>query len=349
MNKVKQLEQEDYYLKSFMRSLKKRLAHRREWAIEESTSSYRIFDRENNIPLTIDYINEKYAVIVAFLDTSHRDWQKDRYLDVVQKALSLSSDRIFYKERVKGERAQYSKSEEMVSVTVETQEHELFYLLNLTDYLDIGLFMDHRPLRGELKDLSYGKRVLNLFSYTGSFGVVTAVGGASEVVNVDLSQRYLDWAKHNFHRNGLLGEQFRFIRADALSWMEEAIVKYSHYFDIIICDPPAFSNSRQMDKPLDIQRGYITLIEKSAKLLKRVGGILYFSSPLKSLHMDTRQFPSLEIKEITTFTVPYDFRKSNPHRCWQIRWRKHVRESNGHSNNRNTGRFYASGSKRGSR
>ncbi|NIZ41141.1 class I SAM-dependent methyltransferase [Entomospira entomophila] len=336
MSKTERLEQEDYYLKSFMRSLKKRLAHRREWAIEEKTSSYRLFDRENNIPLTIDYINEKYAVAVAFLDASHRDWQKSRYLEVIQKALGLSPDRLFYKERLKGERAQYTKPETLPTVMTEIEEHELFYSLNLTDYLDMGLFMDHRPLRGELKEHSHGKRVLNLFSYTGSFGVVTAAGGAAEVINVDLSQRYLDWAKQNFQRNGLLGEQFRFIRADALSWMSEAETKYRHYFDTIICDPPAFSNSRQMDRPLDIQKGYITLIESSAKLLKRVGGVLYFSSPLKTLQLDVRKFPYLEIKEITSFTVPYDFRKNHPHRCWQIRWRKYGKGSGIEQRNRSS-------------
>lgn len=310
---------EDYYLKSFMRSLKKRLAHRREWSVLENTSAYRLFDRENNIPLTVDVFNEQYAVVVAFLDSDQ--FRVSVYLDVIKKALGISDKRIFYKERRKlTSRQGYQKSSDVPSTLIQIREHNLFYNLNLSDYLDIGIFMDHRNLRKELINNASGLRVLNLFSYTGSFGVSAAAGGASSVINIDLSNKYLDIARENFQCNGLLGESFKFIRYDVMAWLEEEHSEYEHFFDIIVCDPPVFSNSRQMKRTLNIQRDYAWLIEKSVLLLKKKYGVLYFSTPLENLVLNHKNFPYLHIKEITHFTIPYDFRKHKSHRCWQIRW-----------------------------
>ncbi|NIZ18963.1 class I SAM-dependent methyltransferase [Entomospira culicis] len=313
-----EMSQEEYYLKSFMRSLKKRLAHRREWAVAEETTGYRLFDRENNIPLTIDFYNDKYAVVVAYLEEDDA-WVADAYLLVIQKALGISADRLFYKERRKGVRGGVAREVDQASVEIEMQEYGLFYQLNLSDHLDVGIFMDHRNLRGELMKYARGLRVLNLFSYTGSFGLSMAAGGASEVINVDLSARYLEIAKANFVRNGLLGDQFKFIKADIMQWLKDAVAQYANHFDVIICDPPAFSNSRAMAGTLNIQRDYLWLIEQSAKLLRAKSGVIYFSSPLQELQFQHRKLPNFKIKEITDFTLPYDFRKTKVHRCWQIR------------------------------
>jgi 23S rRNA (cytosine1962-C5)-methyltransferase len=317
----REMSEEGYHLKSFMRSLKKRLAHRREWSLLEGTTGYRLFDRENNVPLTIDFFNEKYAVVVAFLDQVEAEWLPDEYLQVVSKALNVSADRIFYKERRKGAMRGVEKEVSDESVWIDMVEHGLSYKLNLSDYLDIGLFMDHRNLRRELMTQTQGVRVLNLFSYTSSLGMACAAGGASKVINVDLSQRYLDWGYQNFQRNGLLGDQFSFVRADVLTWLQEAQTQYKAYFDIIICDPPIFSNSRNMSGTLNIQRDYIWLIEGCMQLMRPKNGMLYFSSPLQTLHFESKKIYDARIQEITNLSVPYDFRKHQPHRCWHITWR----------------------------
>jgi 23S rRNA (cytosine1962-C5)-methyltransferase len=309
------MSQLDYHLKSFTRSLKKRFLARREWSRLEQISAYRIFDREHNIPLTVDLFNEKYAVVTAYLTKQEEsNFAVPAYLEVVHKALNIAEDRLFYKPRVKGRREGWHKPEGETQWTW-VKEQGLEFKLNLTDYLDIGLFLDHRVLRGRVADESAGKRVLNLFCYTGSFSAYAASGGATKVMSVDLSQNYLDWAKENMLNNGFLGPQFIYERADVLSWLQDAVDAGQQY-DLIICDPPIFSNSRQMTHTLNIQRDHVGLINLCMRLLTPKG-LLYFSTPLANLEFQARMIDGV-CKEITTTTIPYDFRRGHPHRSWRI-------------------------------
>lgn len=311
---------EEHYFKSFMRSLKKRSQNRRIWAQEAQTAAYRIFDCEHNVPLSIDIYNGKYAQIIAYLQQGQKDFDQAAYLDAAKRALYLSDEHTFYKERIKKPgRNAYRQPEDAAHFYLWTQENGLQFKVDLSGYLDSGLFLDHRNARQMIKEASGQKRVLNLFCYTGSFSVYAAAGGASSIASVDLSRVYLDWAKENMQKNGLMKPSFEFVRADANVFIEQAAQKRAR-FDIIVLDPPVFSNSRLMENVLDIKRDYARLINGCLKLLDS-GGFILFSTPFTRLFFDPKSINGGWAKEITKETVPYDFRRSLPHRAWLVQRR----------------------------
>jgi 23S rRNA (guanine2445-N2)-methyltransferase / 23S rRNA (guanine2069-N7)-methyltransferase len=209
-------------------------------------------------------------------------------------------------------------------------------LVNFDDYLDTGLFLDHRPLRLRVQRESAGKRVLNLFCYTASASVHAARGGATATVSVDLSNTYLDWAGRNFELNGFASRQvgtFRdrhenqrgggehlLVRADCNAWLrEQATAAKPPRFDLIFCDPPTFSNSKRMEGVFDVARDHVALIQDCARLLAP-DGTLYFSTNRRGFKIDTAAFDGLVLRDITAQTLDEDFRRPPPaHRCWAIR------------------------------
>lgn len=177
--------------------------------------------------------------------------------------------------------------------------------------------MDHRNTRKKVGETAAGKRFLNLFSYTGSFTVYAATGGAASSETVDLSNTYLDWAKRNFELNGIDTERHKIVRADVFQYLQTAYGE-GRRFDLIVMDPPSFSNSKKMLDILDIQRDHKKLIDGAVKLLAS-DGILYFSNNLSSFVLDDLVSEQYAVKDISKQSVPEDFRNKKIHRCWEIR------------------------------
>ena len=218
------------------------------------------------------------------------------------------------RQRKPGKLGQYQKQVTALHEIV-VDENGLKFIVNLSDYLDTGLFLDHRNTRQMVKEIAKEKRVLNLFAYTGSFSVYAAAGGAVEVITVDLSNTYLKWAKKNMELNSFIDEaKYSFVQADVLQYLK-TIPK--NYFDIIIMDPPTFSNSQRMKGVLDIQRDHSVLINDCLAGLKS-GGLLYFSTNNRSFVLENDKIQSLLIKDITKPTTPFDFEGKLFRRCYLI-------------------------------
>ena len=219
------------------------------------------------------------------------------------------------------------------SVSGNVQEQGQLFLVNLTDYIDTGLFLDHRLLRKEIRDESRGKSVLNLFCYTGSFSVYAAEGGARRITSVDMSRTYLDWAKKNLELNEFNPQneyKYRFICQDAVKYLKARMAEREardgeNRFDIIILDPPTFSNSKDTDTVLDINRGWPELVAGCLALLNG-GGTLYFSTNSRRLKFEAGRLPAApdgsplwHAEDISPQTISEDYRNQKIHRVWKIR------------------------------
>lgn len=237
-------------------------------------------------------------------EEEHEEWT-EKSLEVMTEVLGVSKENIFLKlrQRKPGRLGQYQKYDE-VQHEFEVAENGLKFIVNLSDYLDTGLFLDHRITRQMVKEQSMGKKVLNLFAYTGSFSVYAAAGGAKEVMTADLSKTYLNWAERNLQVNGFTdAAKYKFVHADVKQYLKTIP---ADYFDIIILDPPTFSNSKRMEDILDIQRDHVTLINQCMAGLK-TGGILYFSTNFRKFELDREKIKASTIKDITKATTPFDF------------------------------------------
>ena len=201
------------------------------------------------------------------------------------------------------------------------QEGGLKFYVNFTDYLDTGLFLDHRLLRGMVREQAAGQRVLNLFGYTGSFTVYTAAGGAAATTTVDLSRNYLEWAADNMRLNGFAGPEHRYVSADAKNYVRDLHPDVN--FDLIVVDPPTFSNSKRTQDDWDVQHDHAWLLEQLANHLAG-GGLLYFSTNYRRFRLATEAIESLDLREITRQTIPEDFRNKRIHRSWIARCRGHA-------------------------
>ncbi len=304
--------------------LTKKYKHLRKWAKRENINCYRLYNRDiPEIPLSIDIYftihNELYVVLFLY----ERPYEKDELeeeiwlnamIKCISTVLNIEENQIFTKTRKRQKEGQYEKNiQKEFVITVE--EYNSKFLLNLSSYVDTGLFFDHRPLRNIVRSKSKDKRILNLFCYTGSFSVHAAQAGAIHVDSVDLSKTYIAWAKRNFEINNIPINTHRFINDDVFTFLSND----TSTWDIIILDPPTFSNSKKTSTILDINKDYATLINLCTKHLV-CGGVLYFSSNSRSLKFDEEIFSSSNvlITEITHKTIPEDFRNTKIHRCWEI-------------------------------
>jgi 23S rRNA (guanine2445-N2)-methyltransferase / 23S rRNA (guanine2069-N7)-methyltransferase len=189
--------------------------------------------------------------------------------------------------------------------------------VNFEDYLDTGLFLDHRVTRAMLAELADGRRFLNLFAYTGSASVYAARGGAASTTTIDMSNTYLDWARRNMALNGFTGTAHEFIQANCLEWLDHTAG--TRRYELIFLDPPSFSASKRMNGTFDVQRDHVALIRKTVRLLDG-DGMLIFSNNLRRFRMDRDALADLIIEDISRATLPKDFER-NPriHNCWKIR------------------------------
>jgi len=190
--------------------------------------------------------------------------------------------------------------------------------VNFDDYLDTGVFLDHRMTRARLRAAASGRRFLNLFAYTGTATVYAAAGGADGTTSVDLSATYLAWARENLALNGLGGARHRFVQADCRAWVEEA-ARSRERFDLIFLDPPTFSNSKRMEGVLDIGRDHPALIDACVPLLAPAG-LMLFSTNAQRFKLDASLMQRYDIRDISADTLPLDFaRNPRVHRCYEVR------------------------------
>jgi len=284
--------------------LQKRFRHLKKWAQRTGTGAFRLYDRDiPEIPLVLDYYGDPSLPQEAALSGAlyKRPYEKDgddeeQWLcamkDSAAQALEIDPDRVFLKQRQRQRGASQYEKMDSTQFTKIVSEGGLAFKVNLSDYLDTGLFPDRRLLRAIIRAEAEGKKVLNLFSYTGAFSVYAAAGGAVSTDSVDLSNTYLSWARENFSLNGFSAsllqpwdffshdgqgsEQLRctnrLIRADVLEFLEKAAATRVHW-DIIIADPPAFSNSKKMTESFDLNRDIVGLLVKCINLLSPSGKI----------------------------------------------------------------------------
>ena len=307
--------------------LRKRQRHLRKWARRNDITCYRLYERDiPEFPLIVDWYDGE---AVAWLYDRKRDEtpeQADAHreltLNEICDGLDLSRDQLFVKERARQRgSAQYERLEQAHHVRL-VAEQGLRFEVNLSDYLDTGLFLDHRQTRALVREQAAGKRVLNLFAYTGSFTCYALDGGARATITVDLSNTYCEWARRNCEHNGfgdkLGGSTHQIIQADCLDFLAAGIMRGVGY-DLIVCDPPTFSNSKRMaSSSFDVVRDHPALIADCVELLND-GGTLYFSTNARGFALETAQLPSgLAIEELTPQSIPEDFRNRRIHQCWRL-------------------------------
>ena len=312
-------------INAFRNRLTKNARHFGKWAKRQGISCYRIYDCDiPEFPVSID-VYEEWAHLQEY-DTRWKQTPEEHagWVTAIQTAtteiLSLPASQVIFKLRSRQRgTAQYEKTGETGKDTVVTESGHKF-IVNLAAYLDTGLFLDHRLTRQMVESRSKGKRFLNLFAYTGSFTVYAACGGATSSVTVDLSNTYQDWTRRNLELNNIDLKKHRLVREDVFRFLNEG-VSGGQQFDLIVMDPPSFSNSKKMEDILDIQRDHVKLIQQCMKLLSR-DGELFFSNNLRTFKLDSAKLDAYEILDITRRTIPEDFRNQKIHQCWIISHKK---------------------------
>lgn len=308
-------------LHMFRNRLLKVYKHRSKLAKRMNITCYRLYDKDlPEFPVMIDLYETRvclseYRAKHHLSEEEHAAWL-DGTINVIAEVLEIPLDAIYTKERKRKEDrlSQYQKTAAEKEF-YEVKENGLNFLVNLSDYLDTGLFLDHRITRKMVMDEAKDKNVLNLFAYTGSFSVYAAAGGAAEVTTVDLSNTYIEWAKRNFEANFLVNPRaYKFIVADVKQYLETLT---PNNLDIVVMDPPTFSNSKKMKDILDIQRDHVQLINQTVKALKP-GGVLYFSTNARKFELNEELLHASVIKDITKATTPFDFEGKLQRWCWRM-------------------------------
>ena len=315
---------------------------------------------QNDFNTEKDIKSRTFAVLYLYERPYEKQYEQEEiWLNAMQKAagevLGIEESHIIKKMRKHQKGANQYEKKDIQSSDDNTyfsdldfqfvQEQGQIFKINLSSYLDNGLFFDHRPLRTIIRDTSSKKRVLNLFCYTGSFSVYAAQGNAAYVESVDLSNTYLDWAKQNMQNNGFSDKhKYVFTRSDCMVFLQQKAVaqkkvlsatkqntpipdeikKNAQTYDIIILDPPTFSNSKNTSNVLDINKDWPQLVKDSLNILNP-NGVLYFSTNSERLKFNIEQIPQMtifgykiECEEITAQTIPNDYTSSKPHRCWKL-------------------------------
>ena len=305
----------------FHNRLTKVFRHLSKQAKRLKISCYRVYDHDlPEFPFCVEFYDDKLYIAEykrrhGMAEEEHDTWM-EKSIEIISEVLSVKKENIFLKlrQRKPGRLGQYQKIDEVQHEFIVT-EGGLKFIINLSDYLDTGLFLDHRITRQMIKEQSSGKKVLNLFSYTGSFSVYAAAGSAEEVVSADLSKTYLAWAEKNMKLNGFTDKaRYKFNHADVKQYLKTIP---PGYFDLIIMDPPTFSNSKRMKDFLDTQKDHATLINDCLKGMKK-DGTLYFSSNFREFSLEKEKINASEIKDISKTTTPFDFEGKLFRRCYTI-------------------------------
>ncbi|BBH51945.1 class I SAM-dependent methyltransferase [Fluviispira sanaruensis] len=312
----------------FKNRLEKNFNFHKKWAKRDNVTAFRIYDKD--IPeysYSIDYYDgsiivyeyERGKAALRYTE-EYMKADKEQLEEVIlsiKNLFAIDDSKLFLKlrKRQKG-LFQYERQDEK-EITKIVSEGEMKFKVNLSDYLDSGLFLDHRKTRQIIKKSVVGKNVLNLFAYTGSVSVAAAYGQAERITTVDMSNTYLKWAEENFKINKISLEQHEFIRADIMTWLPTVSYRAKKY-DFIFLDPPSFSNSKKMHESFDLQKDYLFLLNQCEKLLTSNGSIL-FSCNLRSFKFAKELFEDkFVIEDLTKKTIPKDFRNERIHHAWLL-------------------------------
>ena len=305
---------------AFKNRLEKNQRRLRKWLQRDAIEAYRVYDADiPEFALAVDKYGDHLHVQEYAPPKSVPEHKAQRRLmnavDALAEHFQIPVEHIAIKrrERQKGSK-QYERTAD-ARQTMDITEYGVRLKVNLFDYLDTGLFLDHRNMRRWVQQQAKDKRLLNLFCYTGSFSAHALVGGASSVTSVDLSKTYLNWGKDNLELNqGRPGKNFDFVHADCMAWLKTANGRY----DIIVLDPPTFSNSARMKDTLDVQRDHEFLVTECMRLLAS-DGVLIFSNNYQRFKMAASLGEKYQIKDISKRSIPEDFSRKAPHVCFEIR------------------------------
>jgi 23S rRNA (cytosine1962-C5)-methyltransferase/23S rRNA (guanine2445-N2)-methyltransferase / 23S rRNA (guanine2069-N7)-methyltransferase len=320
--------------------LKKNYQHKKSKATNEQTECFRLYDKDiPEYPYIIDLYKDRFLVVEKGLaehkvETSHRLKHKEDITQALKELFQTPDHFLFFKERKKFQRSeQYEKkiplSPAVLNFQEETysrfivREKNLKFWVDLEQYIDTGLFLDHRPLRHKLSSWIPNQRpayFLNLFCYTGSFSVQAAMMGM-KTMNIDLSKTYLRWAEENFLLNNLPVEEHLFIHGDVLEFIEECPQEWVEKISMIYVDPPIFSRSKRMEHLFETQKDHLSLLKKIKKFLSPEG-ILIFSTPQQRFQLAKEVYLDYQVRDITPETIPWDFRQNFPHHTFLLR--KHL-------------------------
>lgn len=302
-----------------IRKNKKRLAR---WVQRENIDCYRLYDADMpEYAVAVDVYGKNLCVAEYQAPKEIDEAAAARRMEEVKRALpgalGLDPEAISYKQRQRQRGLNQYEKEDSRGELKSVREGQARLLVNLHDYLDTGLFLDHRPLRLRIASEAKGKDFLNLFCYTGAASVHAALGGAKTTTSVDLSNTYLGWLRKNLAHNGLGETGNLMVKANCLSWLEEAERDY----DLILLDPPSFSNSKSMDDSFDIQRDHLSLVRATMAAL-RASGTLYFSTNRRGFKLEQSLTEQFECEDISRETLDPDFQRNTKiHRCWRIKQR----------------------------
>ncbi|HEX9706711.1 MAG TPA: bifunctional 23S rRNA (guanine(2069)-N(7))-methyltransferase RlmK/23S rRNA (guanine(2445)-N(2))-methyltransferase RlmL [Steroidobacteraceae bacterium] len=313
----------------FANRLRKNVDKLASWARREKVSCYRLYDADMpEYAFAIDlyqsdpqgsagrwlYVQE-YAP-PATVDRDKARGRREEAISVLPEATGLPREAIYWRTRRPQKGSLQYEALAGIDERVVVEEGGLRFLVNFTDYLDTGLFLDHRLTRARIREAAKGKRFLNLFCYTGAATVYAVAGGAVASTSIDMSRTYVDWARRNMAINELGGDAHRFVQADCLAWLAD---DDGARYDLIFLDPPTFSNSKRMEREFDVQRDHVALIRATLVRLAP-GGLLLFSNNFRKFRLNAEAFKDLSIRDITKKTVPPDFaRDPKTHHCFEIR------------------------------
>ena len=309
---------------AFANRLGKNAKHYLKWARRHNIEAWRLYDRDiPQFPFAIDVYGgqihlQEYDTGWLMQPEEYETWLSE-VLEAVAFITGFAPADIHLKRRERQKGTQQYEKTGKAGADFIVHEHGRRFWVNLEKYLDTGLFLDHRNTRQRVGEMAAGKRFLNLFAYTGSFSVYAATGGAAASETVDLSNTYLDWARRNFELNGIDEARHQIVRADVFQYLQAA-AQAGKTFDLIVMDPPSFSNSKKMLNILDIQRDHQKLIDGAMALLAS-DGLLFFSNNLRSFALDEAVAQKYAVKDISKQSVPEDFRNKKIHQCWEIRHR----------------------------
>lgn len=295
------------------------------WLKKSEVGNYRLYDADMPeysaaVDVYTDLDRQVHVHVQEYQAPKSIDERKaeQRFAEIqaaVPVALSIAPEAVSYKQRRRNRgKDQYERQTDKKTPAITVKEGQAKFSVNLWDYLDTGLFLDHRPVRQMITDMVRGKDFLNLFCYTATASVHAALAGANSTTSVDMSKTYLRWAQTNFDLNNIRGDKHTLEQGDCFQWLKDC----RRGFDVIMLDPPSFSNSKRMENVLDIQRDHVALVNRCMDLLKP-GGTLIFSNNLRSFKLDEEALSVYEVKDITPQTLDPDFkRNSKIHRCWLI-------------------------------
>lgn len=310
----------------FANRLKKNYKHLKKWARKNNISCYRVYDADlPQYAVAIDkydnWIHVQEYKAPKTIDKNKAFLRVNDVIDVVADILETKQECVVLKVRKKQEGSSQYQKQDQKDHKIMVEENNLKFLINIYDYIDTGLFLDHRNTRQLVKKMAQKRSFLNLFAYTGSVTVYAAAGGAESTTTVDMSNTYLNWAEENLSINGYTESAYakskhQFIRADCLEWMKKAIADDEQY-QLIFIDPPTFSNSKKMSTSLDVSRDHAALLSGCLALLAEDGQII-FSTNAKGFKLDDSLNEECFVKEITSITTSEDFRRKPLHRCWLL-------------------------------